>query len=131
MVRNISCTTNGARPSEGSSRQMRILERRVLDLNIEVTATIVAPQVRADILVASPPRGVGLVRKAAEKGLSYTLLEVRAGIRGDYLLAQGGRKFIVADAQHIQTDAVVEQLDFQRFIGRDAGRSVQRNCVPR
>jgi len=110
---------------------LRILERRVLDLNIEVTATIVADQVRADILVAGSLRCVGLVRKAAEKGLGYTLLEVRAGIRGDYLLAQGGRKIIVADAEHIQTDAVVEQLDFQRFIGRDAGRGVQRDCVPR
>jgi hypothetical protein len=116
------------RVCRGAIPALRILEPRVLDLNIEVTATVVADQVRADILVAGALRRVGLVRKAAEKGLGYTPFEVRAGIRGDYLLAQARRKFLVTDAEHIQTNAVVEQLDFQRFIGRDAGRGVQRDC---
>jgi hypothetical protein len=114
------------RVCRGAIPALRILEPRVLDLNIEVTATVVADQVRADILVAGALRRVGLVRKAAEKGLGYTPFEVRAGIH--YLLAQARRKFLVTDAEHIQTNAVVEQLDFQRFIGRDAGRGVQRDC---
>jgi hypothetical protein len=46
---------------------LRILERRVLDLNIEVTATIVADQVRADILVAGSLRCVGFLGRRGRR----------------------------------------------------------------
>ena len=85
---------------------------------------------RADVLVAGTLGRYKLVFEAAEECFRDAILEVGTWIFGYDLFANGFGKVLVSDAQHIQTNAVVEQFDLDRFVSCNSRRRVQRNRVP-
>jgi hypothetical protein len=57
-------------------------------------------------------------------------MEVCARKLSDDLVPPLRIETLIADTQHIQADAVVEQLRLNRLVGGDARRGVQRDRVP-
>src|SRR5216683_5015458 len=68
--------------------------------------------------------------EATQKGLGNILIKVNSRILIDHLLSQIFRKLLVADAQYIEPDSVVQKLHLEWFVRRDPRSGVQRNCVP-
>src|SRR5208282_2047383 len=103
---------------------LRVLERRILNLIIEVAALVVANKVRADILVAGTLGRPGLTLEAPEKGSRNVLFEVDAWILADHFLPQLFWKMLITDTQHIESDTVVQDLHFEWFVPCDTRSSV-------
>ena len=57
-------------------------------------------------------------------------MEVHAGELRDDLVPQLRIEPPIADTQHVQADAVVEQFHLKWLVGDDTRRGVQRNGVP-
>src|SRR5713101_6995775 len=67
--------------------------------------------------------------EATQKGLGNILFKVNSRILIDHLLSQIFRKLLVADAQYIEPDSVVQKLHLEWFVRRDPRSGVHRNCV--
>src|SRR6202048_4085734 len=110
--------------------ELRVLERRVLDLLVEIAPLVVANKVRADIFVAGSFCRLRLVFKAAEERLRDVLLKVHPRILSDDLFPQIFREVLVSDAENIEADTVVEQLNLNGLVSGDTRRRVTRDRVP-
>ena len=113
------------------STTLRVRERRVLNLLVEIAPLVVTNKVRADVFIAGAFGGLRLVTEAILERLSDLAMEVHARELGNDLVPQLRVESLIADAQHIQANSVVQQLDFNRLVGRDARRRVPRDRVPR
>jgi hypothetical protein len=80
-------------------RALRVLERRILDLIIEVAVLVVADEMRADVFVAGIHSGFGLVFEAVKECLCDLLLEIDPWKLGDHFRANLGRKGFVPNAE--------------------------------
>src|SRR5271156_2611210 len=98
--------TATACPRGDSTSRLRVLERRILNLIIEVAALVVADEVGADVFIAGTLGRLGLVLEATEKGLRNILLEVDARVLINDLLSQILRKVLITDAEHIESYTV-------------------------
>jgi len=72
------------------ARLDRVGEGRVGDEVAEVRAVVAGDKAFDDVGLDSAPGGVGLVGEASEEGLDDAVLEVDAGVLGDYLVAEVG-----------------------------------------
>jgi hypothetical protein len=68
--------------------------------------------------------------KAAEERLRDVLLKVHPRILSDDLLPQIFRDVLVSDAENIEADTVVEQLNLNGLVSGDTRRRVKRDRVP-
>ena len=81
------------------SRTLRVWERRVLNLIVEVAVLVVADEMRADVFVAGIHSRFGLVFEAVKEGLRDLLLEIDPRKLGDHFRANLGRKGFVPNAE--------------------------------
>jgi hypothetical protein len=78
-----------------------------LDLIVEVAPLVVADEMRADVFVAGTFRRLSLVLEAVKECLCDILLEIDPGKLADHFRAKVFGKPVLADAEHIQPDAIV------------------------
>ncbi len=81
---------------------LRVLERRVLNLLVEVAALIVSDQMRADVLVACSFCGLCLMLEAPKECLGDVLFEVHARTLCNHSRPEIFGERLVADPEHIQ-----------------------------
>src|SRR5271163_2341285 len=93
-------------------------------------SAVVTDEVGTDVLVASARGRLGLMLETTEKRFGNILFEVDARILINDLLSQLFRKVFITDTQYIESDTVIQKLNLERLVGRDARSSVQRDGIP-
>ena len=84
-----------------------VLERRVLNLLVEIAALVVADEMGADVLIAGPLRRHGFVLKATEESVRDALLKGHSRILRDHSFAHIRWKRLVSNTKYIETNSVV------------------------
>src|ERR1700743_506650 len=85
---------------------------------------------RAYLLVARIFGRLRLVSKTVKERLCNFFLEIGSRKLADHPDADVLRKGFVPDAERIKCDAVVQEFDLQRLVGRDPGCGVKRDGIP-
>jgi len=81
------------------SRTLRVWERRVLDLIVEVFPLVVADEMRADVFVARILGRLGLVSEAVKECLRNFLFEIDSWKLADHPVANVFGKGFVPNAE--------------------------------